>query len=301
VEFTLHGSTISRMSPVFKLKEWKGAAPKAILLAGATLAEGRDFSASVDDGTLILQLLKTVSADAEIAIRGDIAPPAEPESRPAKVQDPPAVPAPVQKEAPENPAKDIGKVDVSDIVEKLIFDAAGKMISRQPQGAGQPGYYRGCRIELVKDCPAAEGRTALRIDIMADGFQVGMKEIAPDLGVWAGYEYLTFDVYNPQKDMNDLVWKIGGPGVKTKDGNWSKEMLLRPGSNRVEIQLSGAPVDWTQAISRWELSQFQMSTSVGTTLYLTNFRLEKGDVRARRQKGVNIIDIESKNVFHVFK
>jgi hypothetical protein len=44
-----------------------------------------------------------------------------------------------------------------------------------------------------------------------------------------------------------------------------------------------------------------MSTSVGTTLYLTNFRLEKGDVRARRRKGVNIIDIESKNVFHVFK
>ena len=298
VDFSLHGRAIPRMSPAFKLREWRGAAPKAILVDGVALAEGKGFGASVRDGVLIVQILRNIETDAAIVIRNDIAPPAGP-AAPDTGKTITAVP-PVKPVAPE-PAteKPDGSVVLSDAVEKMMFDVVEKLAAAKPPPGAPSAYCRGARAEIVKDPQFADGKTALRIDIRSDTWQLGMKGIDPRRSVWDGYDYFTFDVYNPGKDMNDLVWMIGGPGVKTRDGAWYKEMLLRPGRNRVEIELSGAPVDWTQALSQWELSQFQMSTSDGATLCLTNFRLVKGDPRALRRKGANIIHIDSSKRFQM--
>jgi hypothetical protein len=295
-EFILHGAGASRVSPAFKLLHWQGEAPKAIALDGATLASGRDFVASAANGVLLLQVLKTFMTDARIVIRQDIAP-AEAAVEPQAVRKP--APGDVRA-AGDDPAKDAGPVEVSDIVEKLVFDAAAKLTASAADAQPRPGVFRGCRVALTKDSPFGAGRQALRIDILRDTWQMEIKPVPPELDVWEKYDYLTFEVHNAERDMGDLVWRIEGPGVTGRNNVWHKEMLLRPGGNRIEIQLTGAPVDWSKAVSSWEFSQFQMSTSVGATLYLRNLALEKGDPRARRRKGVNVVHIESSDTFQRF-
>jgi len=68
VEFTLHGSKTPRIEPAFKVKSWKGRRPKTVTLGGSKLAAGTDFVADVKDNTLVIQVQKTVSEDADIRI-----------------------------------------------------------------------------------------------------------------------------------------------------------------------------------------------------------------------------------------
>ena len=65
--FTLHGKAVPRMAPVFKVKEWTGTTAK-VTLAGKAPAQGKDFNASVADGTLILQLLSPVKDDVQVTV-----------------------------------------------------------------------------------------------------------------------------------------------------------------------------------------------------------------------------------------
>ena len=68
VAFTLHGTKVPRMAPAFKIKGWTGKAPRNVTLAGKRLTDGKDFTASVEDGVLLLQLMMDVKEDARIAI-----------------------------------------------------------------------------------------------------------------------------------------------------------------------------------------------------------------------------------------
>ena len=67
VEFVLHGKPVPRMGPAFKVKGWTGAVAK-VTLAGKALAQGKDFNASVVDGTLLLQLLAPVKDDVQVTL-----------------------------------------------------------------------------------------------------------------------------------------------------------------------------------------------------------------------------------------
>ncbi|MFB3893521.1 MAG: hypothetical protein ACE15C_16030 [Phycisphaerae bacterium] len=265
VDFTIHGSSVPRMDPAFKVKDWKGAAPDAIFVDGMKLEAGKDFGASVKDGVLLLQILGFIDTDSRIVIGGRI----------------PAMGAAG------------GERKVSDAPQKMILAAVEKLTAGKSSEEKSGPYRSGCRAEIVKEPDIAGGAAALKIEIRDDMFKVGAKGIAPEAGAWDGYDYLTFDVYNPQKDMNDLMFSLRGPGVKNKNGLWLKEMLLRPGVNHVELQLKGASADWKQALTEWEAGQFEMSTSIGTTLYLTGFRLEKGGIRKTAVKGVHLIRIEA--------
>jgi len=262
VEFTLHGREVARMTPVFKVKDWTGPAPQTILLDGKTLAGGTDFVASARNGILLLQVLRNVETDARIVIGKSPAPPEK---------------APATEVAKEGAAGNAGAV------EDMLFGAVKVSLA-----AG-----RDSRISLIRNCAIADGRTALRIDIQEQTWRWGLKKLDPAKAVWDGCDYLTFDVFNPQKDMNSLVLTITGEGVKGGSVKWTKEMLFRPGMNRVELRLPGASVDWKKPVSEWEFSQMEMATSVGTGLYLMNFRLEREAQVGPPEKGVNVVRIEA--------
>lgn len=70
VEFVLHGAKTRRMQPAFEVKGWRGVAPKTISLDSKPLVAGRDFNASVREGTLVVQVLKAVKTDAKVLIPG---------------------------------------------------------------------------------------------------------------------------------------------------------------------------------------------------------------------------------------
>ena len=70
VALLLHGAKTPRMQPAFKTKSWPGAAPSTLSLNGKSLLAGRDFNASVREGTLLVQIMKAVKTDAKILIGG---------------------------------------------------------------------------------------------------------------------------------------------------------------------------------------------------------------------------------------
>ena len=55
-------------SPVFKVKDWAGAAPATITLGAETLTRGEGFVAAVEAGQLIFQVQRRVMKDVPIAI-----------------------------------------------------------------------------------------------------------------------------------------------------------------------------------------------------------------------------------------
>jgi len=69
VAFTLPGAKTPRMTPAFKILDWKGEAPKAVVLGARDLALGTHFNATVTDGVLVVQILSDVSEDASLAIK----------------------------------------------------------------------------------------------------------------------------------------------------------------------------------------------------------------------------------------
>lgn len=57
------------MEPVFKVKGWRAAAPASVMLGSEKLAAGTDFNASVQEGVLLLQILRRVSSDVQSLVR----------------------------------------------------------------------------------------------------------------------------------------------------------------------------------------------------------------------------------------
>src|SRR5262245_5891949 len=68
VGFTIHGSELARMQPVFKIKGWAGEAPSKIVVGGRELEMGKGFNASVATEFLLLQVFESVRADAAVTI-----------------------------------------------------------------------------------------------------------------------------------------------------------------------------------------------------------------------------------------
>ena len=68
VAFTIHGKTLPRVNPVFKIKGWPGEAPASITLDGRTIAGNKGMVASVREGMLLLQIIATVKEDASVTI-----------------------------------------------------------------------------------------------------------------------------------------------------------------------------------------------------------------------------------------
>jgi len=66
--FTLHGSELARIQPVFKIKGWEGEAPSKIVLGGRELQRGKGFNASLAKEFLLLQILEPVREDAMVTI-----------------------------------------------------------------------------------------------------------------------------------------------------------------------------------------------------------------------------------------
>jgi hypothetical protein len=66
--FTIHGSELARMEPVFKIKGWVGEAPSKIAVGGRGLDAGKGFNASHTKEFLLLQILEPVRADAMVMI-----------------------------------------------------------------------------------------------------------------------------------------------------------------------------------------------------------------------------------------
>ncbi len=278
VDLTLHGKEVARISPAFKVRGWSGRAPTTISLDGVELVGGTDFVASVTGGVLILQVLKDIVTDGRIVIPK----------------------GPADEAGAGKPAEADAETAVApDSVGKLILGTAEEMITKGPDARKIANRPRD--ITLVKKCAIADGKTALRIDVRADTWKLGIKTTGPENAVWDGYDVLTFDVYNPQRDINSLVLSISGEGVKARKGKWLKEMLLRPGMNKVELLLGGAPVDWRKPVSELEFSHFQMSTSVGTCLYLMNFRLKKESQMSPPGKDVNVVRIDGDKRFQAFE
>ncbi len=69
VAFTMHGKAVPRVNPAFKIRDWPGAAPASIAVGGRTLESGKGMVASARDGTLLVQILATVTEDASVVIR----------------------------------------------------------------------------------------------------------------------------------------------------------------------------------------------------------------------------------------
>jgi hypothetical protein len=68
-EFVLTGTKgCPRHDPVFKLKDWKGALPASVTLNGDAMKIGKDYNTASHDGTLLVQLFKTVDSPARIRI-----------------------------------------------------------------------------------------------------------------------------------------------------------------------------------------------------------------------------------------
>jgi len=66
--FTLHGAAVPRLYPAFKIKGWSGEAPETITLGNAKGSAGADFHASKKEGFLLLQLIRVIREDVNIAI-----------------------------------------------------------------------------------------------------------------------------------------------------------------------------------------------------------------------------------------
>jgi hypothetical protein len=73
IAFTLHAKEVPRVRPVFKVRGWPGATPASITVGGRAVAVGRGLTASVREGTLLLQIHETLTEDSEIVV----APPKE--------------------------------------------------------------------------------------------------------------------------------------------------------------------------------------------------------------------------------
>jgi hypothetical protein len=67
--FTIHGKSVARVSPAFKIKGWPGTAPAAVSLNGTPLESGKGMTASVREGTLLVQIHATLNEDGSVAIR----------------------------------------------------------------------------------------------------------------------------------------------------------------------------------------------------------------------------------------
>ena len=68
VAFTLHGKETPRMTPAFKVKNWKAQAPGTITLDGKALTAKKGFTAAVSKRILVFQLLRDVKEDVKIDV-----------------------------------------------------------------------------------------------------------------------------------------------------------------------------------------------------------------------------------------
>jgi hypothetical protein len=68
VALTMHGKATPRVNPAFKIKGWPGKVPASITMQGKAVTPGKGMSASLREGTLVLQVLATVNEDASFLI-----------------------------------------------------------------------------------------------------------------------------------------------------------------------------------------------------------------------------------------
>jgi hypothetical protein len=68
VALTMHGRATPRINPAFKIKGWRGKVPESITMQDKAVTLGIGMSASVREGTLVLQVLATVKEDASFFI-----------------------------------------------------------------------------------------------------------------------------------------------------------------------------------------------------------------------------------------
>jgi hypothetical protein len=71
VAFTLRAGPATRMFPAFKIKGWKGDAPRSIKVGGRDLKAGSDFNASIAGDVLLVQLFSTLTGNVEIVVPAD--------------------------------------------------------------------------------------------------------------------------------------------------------------------------------------------------------------------------------------
>jgi hypothetical protein len=68
VALTMHGKATPRVNPALKIKGWLGEVPASITMQDKAVTLGKGMSASVREGTLILQVLAIVKEDASFLI-----------------------------------------------------------------------------------------------------------------------------------------------------------------------------------------------------------------------------------------
>jgi hypothetical protein len=140
-------------------------------------------------------------------------------------------------------------------------------------------------INLSDKNALKKGGVSWEIEVSApDNF---IAECPPKRGIWAGYDTMVIEYFNPNKDPIScgMVFKPTTP-CEYND-RLDTTIIMRPGKGVAEIDLTGScsnggkPMDYSKRMAIWAMG---IGLKKGEKLYITSFRLETADEVEKRDK-----------------
>jgi hypothetical protein len=177
------------------------------------------------------------------------------------------------------------------IASMAAFADAKKMYFVNIDKGEIPSDSFGCTLSLSEEHGSTKGGMALLVESTADetkGESLFFGECPPRKGVWDGYDFLRFDVFNPGNKVLPMALVIKPvPNVYEKRIDFN--FMCRPGKSSIEYELNGAATndgsvfDWKKKMGQWSWCAGQGVTK-GTKFYVSNIRLETADEGEKEEK-----------------
>ena len=169
--------------------------------------------------------------------------------------------------------------------------SAKKMMLINLDKGEMPTDVVGVEASLSEEHATTKGGLSLQLEVKAkaegatsEGWYVG-EYGSVKRGVWDGYEYLRFDVFNPTKEMLPLNITIRQGSLKL-----DSPIVARPGQSTLELQIAGltdnkgAAFDLTTKLKAWNINQYG-AVKAKSVLFISNIRLETdGDEAAPKKE-----------------
>ena len=152
-----------------------------------------------------------------------------------------------------------------------------------------------CDVSVDEKYASTKNGLALKVEVKPDGenkdkISWWIGEFNPRKGIWAGYDYVRIDCFNPSKNTIPLEFSIKPVSGAGYSQSLINPLIARPGKSTLEISIAGATtmggdaIDFTKKFKSWSLYQYNTGKA-GTVLYFSNFRLEtEGDEETTDKK-----------------
>jgi hypothetical protein len=129
----------------------------------------------------------------------------------------------------------------------------------------------------LSDENVTHGKGSLKMELYPAAYPGLLPELENES--WMDYEYLGFDIYNPEaKDMKITVRIDDREDAPDYSDRYNHSIILEPGLNRIKIQLNDLITSGTKRKldlrSIHSLAIFMVNPSERTTLYVDYMRLQ---------------------------